>query len=214
MSAARYTIILFLLAISWSSPESYAADITWKVFLKNASSPLHTAVTRSGEEFVVPRLTISGGEEIADALENARFLIPNASNPLEIRIVLNISGSSFDTAHQKTMFLNMTVGAFVNGVPETSYRFPQGSPMVFSLTLDGLTSLLDLCGFTRNDDILLAFETGSAFTKDGIVTRHLTSGFQAEISHLSTIVGSKADLLGLSPDARPGTWGQIKLLFK
>jgi hypothetical protein len=215
MRAARYTLFLLLLAFSGIPSESLAADITWKVFLKYAQSPVYTATTREGEELVLPRITLSSDAQgLADALEGARFLIPQASSPLEIRISLNIGGSAFEAARQKTVFLNMTLVAFVNGSPESSYRFPQGSPMTFSLSSEGLSYLLDQCRFTRNDDIVLAFDTGSVFTKDGIVTHHLTSGLFAEISRLSTIVGSRADILGLAPSARVGTWSQIKLLFQ
>ena len=215
MRAARYTLFLLLLAFSGIPSESLAADITWKVFLKYAQSPVYTATTREGEELVLPRITLSSDAQgLADALEGARFLIPQASSPLEIRISLNISGSAFEAARQKTVFLNMTLVAFVNGSPESSYRFPQGSPMTFSLSSEGLSYLLDQCRFTRNDDIVLAFDTGSAFTKDDIVTHHLTSGLTAEISRLSTIVGSRADILGLAPSTRIGTWSQIKLLFR
>jgi hypothetical protein len=218
MRAARYTLFLLLLAFSGIPSESLAADITWKVFLKYAQSPVYTATTREGEELVLPRISLStgdaGAQGLVDALEGARLLIPQASSSLEIRITLNISGSAFEAARQKTVFLNMTLVAFVNGSPESSYRFPQGSPMTFSLSSEGLANLLDQCRFTRNDDIVLAFDTGSVFTKDGIVTHHLTSGLFAEISRLSTIVGSRADILGLAPSARVGTWSQIKLLFQ
>jgi hypothetical protein len=218
MKAVRYTFFLLLLVSHGTPSKSYAADITWKVFLKYAQTPVFTATTREGEELVLPRITLSSGDAgaqgLVDALERARFLIPQASNPLEIQIVLNIGGSAFETARQKQVFLNMTVGAIVNGSPESSYRFPQGSPMTFSLSSEGLAFLLDRCRFTRNDDIVLAFDTGSAFTKEGIVTRNLTTGLAAEISHLSTIVGSRADILGIAPSTRMSPWYQIKLLFR
>lgn len=218
MKAAQYTLLLLLLVFPGIPNESHAADITWKVFLKYAQSPMHTATTREGGEFVLPRIQLSpgdaGAQAIVDALEGMRFLIPQAASPLEIRIWLNVAGSMFESARQKQVFLNMTVVVFVNGLPENSYRFPQGAPMSFTLPIEGLTSLLDRCSFTHRDDIVLAFDTGSAFTKDGIVTLNLTSGLSAEISHLSTIVGSRADILGLAPNSRMSTWSKIKLMFQ
>jgi hypothetical protein len=215
MFDARYILGFLLAMVLGAPPESSAADITWKVFVSNAVSPACTATTREGEEFVMPGITIpSGAQGIADALENARFLIPSASKPLEIHITLNIAGSDFEPIRQKPLFLNMTITVWSNGQPESSFQFPPGAPMIFTLGNDGLTSLLGRCHFSRSDDIVLAYDTGSAFSRDGIVTNPLTTSLTASISHLSTIVGSRTDLLGLSPSPQPSTWTQIKLLFQ
>ncbi len=216
---AMYAAAALVLTGLWFGvAEAGAADIIWKLFLKYSSTPIYSSTTREGEELVLPRIALSGGDagaqSLVDALENARLLVPRAANPLEIRITLNISGASFEQAHQKTVFLNMTTVTLVNGRTEDSYRFPSGSPMTLAIPSEGLTVLLDRCKFSRSDDLVLAFDNSGSFTKDGIVTRNYTSGLTAEISHLSTIVGSTTDVLGLTPNNRLSPWHQIKLLFK
>jgi len=209
---------IVLSVLCFWTPEACAADIVWKLYLKYSSNPFYSSTTREGEDLVLPRMSISGGDAgaqtIVDALENTRLNVPRASNPLEIRITLNISGASFEQAHQKKAFLNMSVTTLVNGRVEDSYRFPTGSPMKLSIPAEGLGVLLERGGFSRSDDLVLAFDNGGTFTKDGIVTRNYTSGLTAEIGNLSTIVGSTTDVLGLTPNSRLKNWDYIKLLFK
>lgn len=208
--------ILPLLFLLGSLSESLAADITWKIFLK--SQLVYSTVTREGEELVIPRISLSGSVSSAqgtvDALENTRFLIQRLpdSNPIEIRVVLNISGYLFDSVRQKTMFLNMTISPYRNGSLESPYTFPQ--PMVLTIPVAGLNTLLSQSGFSRGDDITLAFDSGGTFTRDGITASNRTSGLTANIQHLSTIVGSTCSLLNLTPTEQINTWGKIKLLFQ
>lgn len=210
--------VLVLTGLCLHVAESGAADIIWKLYLKYSSTPIFSSTTGEGVELVLPRITLSGGDAgaqtLVDALENTKLLIPRAPSPLEIRITLNISGASFEQAHQKKAFLNMSVTTLVNGRVEDPYRFPTGSPMTVIIPPEGLGVLLDRCGFSRSDDIVLAFDNNGSFTKDGIVTRNYTSGLTAEIGHLSTIVGSTTNALGLSPNVRLKNWDYIKLLFK
>ncbi len=69
--------------------------------------------------------------------------------PVEIRIVLNISGSTFDPVRQKTMFLNMSVNPYRNGHLESPFTFSQ--PMMLTIPVAGLNSLLSLSGLSRNN---------------------------------------------------------------
>ncbi|MHB9027731.1 MAG: hypothetical protein ACYC9O_03070 [Candidatus Latescibacterota bacterium] len=212
--------LLLLFAFACSPGKCSAADITWKVYLKRSPNPVFFTVTREGEELVFPRISLSGAESgsqnIVDALVNTRFLVSRlpVSRPTEFRITLNTSGSRFETAQQKTVFLNMTVNAYIDGRIEEPFRFSVGSPMEFSIPVEGFTYLLSLCGFSRSDDITLAYATGSGFTRDGIVTENSTSGLQAKITHLSTIVGSRCDILNLPPSKSIKPWHQIKIMFK
>lgn len=207
--------ILPLLFLLGSSTESPAADITWKVFLK--SQLVYSAVTPEGEELVLPRIVLPGSVSAAqaeiDALENTRLLIQRLpdSRPVEIQIALNISGSAFESIRQKNMFLNISVSPYRDGRPESLFSLPQ--PMVLTIPVAGLNSLLSQSGFSRGDDITLAFDAGGTFTRNGITANNLTSGLVSNISHLSTIVGSTSDLLGLPQNIQINTWGKIKLLF-
>ncbi len=214
-------ILLLLFAFASYPGNCSAADITWKMYLKRSPNPIFSTVTREGEECVFPRVSLPGSESssqnIVDALANTRFLIPRlpVSRPTEIRITLNLAGSQFETSQQKTVFLNMTFNAYVDGRIEDPFRFSTGSPMEFSIPVEGFTYLLGLCGFSRSDDITLAYDTGSGFTKDGIETINSTSGLQAKkITHLSTIVGSRCDILNLPPNKSITPWLQIKIMFK
>ncbi len=211
-SAIALLPLLFLLGLS---PDSLAAEITWKVFLK--SQPVYSAVTREGEELVLPRIILPGSassaQEAVDALENTRILIPRLpdSRPVEIRIVLNISGSTFDPVRQKTMFLNMSVNPYRNGHLESPFTFSQ--PMTLTIPVTGLNSLLSLSGLNRNN-ITLAFDSGGAFNREGISSSNRTSGLVANILRLSTIVGSTCDLLNLPTEEGMSTWYKIKLMFR
>lgn len=209
--------ILPLLFLLGSSSESLAADITWKIFLR--SQPVYSAVTREGEELVLPRIplpgTVSSAQETVDALENTRILIPRLpdGNPVEIRVALNIGGSSFDPVRQKTMFLNLTFTPYRDGRPQSMFSLPQA--MVLTIPVAGLNALLSQSGFSRSDDITLAFDSAGTFTRNGITTDNRTSGLISNVARLSsTVVGSTCNLLNLPPNKRPGTWGQIKLLFQ
>lgn len=207
--------LLFLLG---SPSVSLAADINWKVFLKNYQQPVYSVTSREGEEVTFPRIILPGAvsqaQGLADALENTRFLVPRLpdTRSIEIRVVLNVSGSQFEPVRQKAMFLNMSVTPYRDGQLMSPCTFPQ--PMVLSIPVTGLNYLLAQCGFSRSDDITLAFDAGGTFTRDGIITSNMTSGLSANIMHLSTIVGSTCELLDLPPTKSLSTWGKIKLLFR
>jgi hypothetical protein len=214
--------LLLLFAFACSPGKCSAADITWKVFLKHSPNPVFSTVTREGEELVFPRISLSGSESgsqnIMDALVNTRFLISRlpVSRPTELRITLNTAGAHFETAQQKTVFLNMTINAFIDGRIEEPFRFSSGSPMEFTIPVEGFSYLLGLCGFSRSDRrITLAYDNGSGFTRDGMETVNSTSGLQAKkITHLSTIVGSRCDILNLPGNQDITPWHQIKIMFK
>ena len=87
-------------------------------------------------------------------------------------------------------------------------------PMVLTIPVTGFNYLLSQSGFSRSDDITMAFDSGGAFTRSGITTDNRTSGLISNISHLSTIVGSTSGLLNLAPSAQVNTWGKLKLLFQ
>ncbi len=209
----------FLLLIGLPATGS-ASSITWKLYLKFNNQPIASQVTREGEPFAVPRVSLSGAnahaQGILDALENATFLVQRTpdNRPLEIRITLNTDGAGFERSNGKPVFLNLTALVYVDGRVEDPFRFPTGAPLEFFLPVTGFTALLARCGFSRGDDIVLAYATGSGFTREDILTANLTSGLQAKISHLSTIVGSRCDILNLKPSPSLNKWHQIKLLFR
>ena len=211
---------LFLILVSVS--EAFAADITWKIYLKNQNEPVLTKDTQEGEEFSIPAIPLpayaSGAQKLIDALERTRFLIQQTpgSRPLEIRIILNCGSSSFDKAGSVVTFLNMTVEVLVNGKLQEPFRFPTGSPLVMTIPASGVDALLRLSDgdLKRGEDLVLAFDLGTRFSNEGITTSNTTSGISAGISHPSTIVGSRYDLLKLQPPVKINTWGKIKLLFQ
>jgi hypothetical protein len=214
-------MLLLLFAFACSPGKCSAADITWKIYFKQSPNPVYSTVTREGEELIIPRISLpsaeAGPQNIADALVNTRFLVPRLpiSRPTEFRIILNTAGSQFEPARQKTVFLNMTINAFIDGRIEEPFRFSTGSPMEFSIPVEGFTYLLGLCGFSRNDELTLAYDTGSGFTRDGMETENSTSGLQAKkITHLSTFVGSRCDILNLPPNKSITPWHKIKIMFK
>lgn len=213
-------LLIVLIGLIVLPATASAADITWKLFLKHGVQPLTSMVTREGEEFLIPRVSLSGTDSraqgIVDALENVSFLISRVpdSRPLEIRVILNLDGSAFELPGGKNVFLNLTLEAYINGRREDPFRFPSGSPMEILIPVEGLNPLLSRCGFSRSDDLVLAFISGSGFTRDDIVTSNRTSGLQAKISHLSTIVGSRCDILNLKPSPSLSPWHQVKLLFR
>ncbi len=212
----RFVIVAFVCFL----PKCAAADIAWKLFLKHNAQPVYSTVTRPGEEFTIPRISLPGSDSraqgIVDALENAYFLVTQSpdSRPIEIRITLNISGSDFENALTKPVFFNMTMAAYLDGRFENSFRFSENAPLVFFIPAGGLNYLLGRRGFSRSDDLAMAYEIGAGFTREGIVTSNLTSGLSTRITSLSTVVGSRCDILNLMPSARMTTWQQIKLLFQ
>lgn len=213
-------VLLPLFFFLGSPSEIDAAGITWKVFLKYSSQPVFSTVTNEGEDLELPGIILPASESqaqgLVDALQHTRISVQRLpdSKPTEIRITLNISGSAFERVRQKTVFLNMSFAAYRNGSQENPFEFPQGSPMKLSIPVNGLTYLLSQCGFSRGDDITLAFDSGGTFTREGITTSNMTSGLTSDIEHLSTIVGSRCDILNLTPTEQIKTWGKIKIIFK
>jgi hypothetical protein len=222
----RSTIIplfFFLLLILTSVSEAFAADIIWKIYLKqNQNESVWMKETREGEEFSIPVITLpsyeSGAQKLIDALERTRFLIQQtpSSQPLEIRIILNILGDVFENARDVPVFINITVDAYVDGRKESSLQFLTNSPMVMTIPASGVDALLRLCDsdLKRGEELVMAFDLGTRFSNEGITTSNTTSGILASISHPSTIVGSRYDLLKLQPPAKISTWGKIKILFQ
>jgi hypothetical protein len=215
-----FSVFLILCPVS----EADAADITWKIYLKQSQTqPILTVDTREGEDFIIPPVSlpsyVSDSQKLLDALERTRFLIEQTpgSRPIEIRIILNNQGGMFERARPDVpVFINITVDTYVDGRRDTSFRFLSNSPLIITIPSSGADALLRLTDsdLKRGDDLVLAFDLGTRFTIDGITTSNTTSGISASISHPSIIVGSRFDLLKLVPPAKISTWGKIKILFQ
>ncbi|MDP2982496.1 MAG: hypothetical protein Q8O92_04105 [Candidatus Latescibacter sp.] len=214
---------LFLILVSVS--EAFAADITWKIYLEQyQTEPLNPPkATREGEEFSIPSISLpsyaSGAQKLIYALERTRFLIQQTpgSRPIEIHIILNNQGDAFEKARPDVpVFINITIDVYVDGRKDSSFRFLSNSPLVMTIPSSGVDALLRLCDgdLKRGEDLVLAFDLGTRFSNEGITMSNTTSGISAGISHPSTIVGSRYDLLKLQPPVKINTWGKIKLLFQ
>jgi hypothetical protein len=219
----RFQLFFSLFLILFPVSETFAADITWKIYLKQYQNELLTKDTREGEEFSIPVVFLpayaSTAQRLFDALERTRFFIQQTpgSRPLEIRIILNIQGDSFENARPDVpVFISFTLETWVDFRKDTSLRFLSNSPLVMTIPASGVDALLRLShgDLKRGEDLLMAFDLGTRFSNEGITTSNTTSGITAGISHPSVIVGSRYDLLKLQQPVKINTWGKIKLLFQ
>ena len=102
------------------------------------------------------------------------------------------------------------------GAEFDAYKLRRKFPLVMTIPAYGVDALLRLCDgdLKRGEDLMMAFDLGTRFSNEGITTNNTTSGISASVSHPSTIVGSRYDLLKLQPPAKISTWGKIKILFQ
>ena len=210
---------LFIIAFS---SDSFPSEIEWKLYLKPSlsSGPIITATTDEGKPFTIDNSnisgSISGSEEILDALDGASFLIQQkpVNNPLTIRIILNVQGNSFESIMGINLCLNLDIEAYVNGTKEENQYFFQNSPLIMTIPAgSGLSFLVDQSNCNRND-VVFVYYPGGKFDKEGIETYSQVSGMVAYINKLTTIVGGKNSDLGFSSSTKYDTWFKIKKLFE
>ena len=200
-----------------------AAEITWSLYLKPYinDGPVLSATMQDGQEFTIEDVQLTGGQsrcsDLLDDLEGTTFLIQQSptGQPLEIRIILNVQGDTFENAGGIPTFLNINFGAYINGNLEDRLRFSAGSPMIMTIPEgSGLHNLLEKGNCSRGDNIKFVFYSGGKFDTDGINTYNKSSGLIAHIDRTSTVVGGLGEDFGYPANSGFNTWGKIKQLFR
>jgi|GEM_PF-6163287 hypothetical protein len=204
-----FTALLFLTVFS----TSLSADIDWKLYLNTSgSTPVLSATTSGSDEFIIDYNSIAGGsgsEDILEALSETSFVLTQpASGSIEIRLILNVQGNTFQNVNGKTLSLNLKIEAFSDGNPIDTL------PMTITIPSgEGLNTLLGLSECPRSS-ITFAYYNGGALEKDGIETHSLSRGIVITSTELTTIVGGGSSSLGFPASVDFSTWYKIKTLFE
>ncbi len=209
MNVRTVLLITILLFLSICSAQ-VSADINWKLFA--GSSPIQSATTSDTGEFIIQSDMITGGSassNIIDALTETSFVISQPpGGMLDVHLILNVLGNSFQNVNGKKLSLNITIKASSNGNPVDRL------PMTVTIPSgDGLKTLLSLSDCDRNN-IMFAYNNGGILVKDGIDTQSLSGGIVIDLSELGNIVGADNSSLGFPASVEYSTWYNIKTLFE
>ncbi len=199
---------------------STAADIRWTIYLRPymSSGAILEKTTREGEEFTVRasecRHIPSETGEIVGALDGTSFMLGQSPSrgTLEIRIILNVRGNTFETVSGISLFLNMTLEAYEDGVRADHLDFSR-SPLVMTIPSSGLSYLLSASNLSRTN-LICVYRSGSTFTDDGIDTTDGTSRMVVRMSRFTQTLGGIGTDLGIESRVKYDTWSTIKLLFR
>ena len=205
-----FVVLLFLSICS----ASISADINWKLFLNSSgSNQIQSATTSDSDEFVILSDEMTGGSgsvDILEALNETSFVLTQPpGGALDIHLILNVLGNTFQGVNGKKLSFNITIEAFSDGNPVN--RLPM---MITIPSGDGLNALLDLSDCRLRNNITFAYNNGGTLEKDGIDTQSLTSRIEISFNDLGIIVGGDNSSLGFPASVDYSTWYNIKKLFE
>ena len=213
----------FLLLILITSASAQALDITWGLYLRPSltAGPILSRTLSAGQPFEIEDCTLTGTQQryrdIIESIEGTSFILSSlpVERNVEIRIILNVSGDTFDSASSVPTFFNAGFETIINGTSHSDYALQSGSPLIMTIpTGTGLDFLLSMCSLSDSDDLSFVYFTGGMFDRRDITTSMTTSSIRVTLSKLTTIVGGQGEDFGFPPAQKITTWRKLKEMFK
>ena len=217
------TYTTFLLSILISSVSAQALDITWGLYLRPTltSGPVLSRTLSAGQPFRIENYTLSSTQQryrdIIESLEGTSFTLSSlpVEKNVEIRIILNVSGDTFENASNVPTFFNAGFEIIINGASISDYTLQSGAPLVMTIpTGTGLDFLLSMCSLSDSNDLSFVYFSGGMFDRRDITTTMSTSSIRVTLSKLTTIVGGQGEDFGFPPSQKITTWRKLKEMFK